>query len=172
MMDAIELDVHLSCIVGILPRERIEPQPLEISARLELDLEGVGRSGDLERGVDYASIDAQFRFLAVEGRFRLLESLALALLRAALTGPVERASVRIAKPAVLRAAVPAIAVARSRGWAVGDRWIDVPEVEVYRDVALPGVALTADAVFSLDAGAVPCPFTPDRPTSVLVVRRR
>ena len=91
-MDAILLDVDLACIVGILPRERVEPQPLAVSLRMELDLERVGVTGDLGQGLDYAAVDAVVRFLAVEGRFRLIESLGITVLRAVLGGgPVARA---------------------------------------------------------------------------------
>ncbi len=128
-MDTIALELEVSCIVGILPRERVEPQPLHLTLDLELDLEAVGDTGDLERGVDYAAVDAEVRQLCVEGRFRLIESLALAILRAVLRGPVHRARVRIAKPTVMRAATPAVELERDAAWAGDDPvLIDVPEV--------------------------------------------
>jgi dihydroneopterin aldolase len=162
--DAIELDVRLSCIVGILPRERVEPQPLEIRLELELDLGGVGDTGDLARGVDYAAIDDQVRFLAVEGRFRLLESLGLAILRVVLAPPVERACVRIVKPAVLRASVPAVRLARDAAWAgagAPDVVIDVSEVEVRRVTLAPGETLASGVALVLAGSG-----------DSLVVRRR
>ena len=126
-MDRIDLDLEVCAIVGILPRERIEPQPLRISLRLELPLDRVGRSGDLSAGVDYAEMDARVRYLAVHGRFRLLESLALAILRVVLDPPrigeeraaVQRASVTLRKPAVLRAAEPSVTMAREAGRPAG-----------------------------------------------------
>jgi FolB domain-containing protein len=171
-MDAIALDLELSCIVGILPRERVEPQPIRVRLRLELDLEPVGETGQLERGVDYAAVDAQVRFLAVEGRFRLIESLGLAILRAVLVAPVARAWVRIEKPAVLRAAVPAVELARERGWAAGDRLVAVPEVEVARRRLDAGEQVAGDAVFVVGRGPAVPPFTAADPVTALVVRRR
>jgi FolB domain-containing protein len=174
-MDAIHLVLDLSCIVGILPRERVEPQPIVVRLRLELDLEAVGRTGQLEHGVDYASVDAQVRFLAVEGRFRLIESLAQAVLAAVLVAPVARASVQIEKPAVLRAAVPAVELARDRAWAAarGEVLADAPEVQVLRRSLQAGEAVAGEAVFVTEGfGAVAVPFAADHPCTVLVVRRR
>lgn len=137
-MDRIDLDLEVNAIVGILPRERIEPQPMRISLRMELPLEGCGTSGDLSAGVDYAEMDARIRHLAVHGRFRLIESLALAILRVVLDAPragearaaVRRATVTIRKPAVLRAAEPSVTLSREASWANGDTVVDLPEVTV------------------------------------------
>ena len=132
-MDTIALDIDLSCIVGILPRERTEPQPLQISLELDLDLEPVGDSGDLGLGIDYAQADAEVRYLCTEGQFLLIESLALAILRALLRPPVRQVRVRIAKPTVLRAAIPAVELERDASWATGDPvLVDLPEVAVRR----------------------------------------
>lgn len=137
-MDRIDLDLEVCAIVGILPRERIEPQPMRISLRMELPLEPCGTTGELGAGVDYAEMDSRIRYLAVHGRFRLIESLAMAILRVVLDPPragegraaVERATVTIRKPAVLRAAEPSVTLSRDASWAGGDAVVDLPEVTV------------------------------------------
>jgi dihydroneopterin aldolase len=142
-MDRLSLVTELSCLVGILPRERVEPQPIRVSLALDLDLERVGETGDLAAGVDYAEVDALVRFLAVEGRFRLIESLAIAILRALLTAPVARARVRIEKPTVMRAALPAVELERGLDWVrADDVLVDVPEVRAVRG-DVPGASSMA-----------------------------
>jgi dihydroneopterin aldolase len=133
--DRIGLEVDVGAIVGLLPRERVEPQRLLVSLEMELSLEACGTSGDLAGGVDYAEMDARIRFLAVHGRFLLIESLAVAILRAVLDAPrsgetrarVRRATVTIRKPDVLRASVPSVTLCRDAAWATGDLLVDVPE---------------------------------------------
>lgn len=156
-MDAVLLDLELACIVGILPRERVEPQPLEIRIELGLDLDPCGGSGDLERSVDYAAVDTQIRFLCTEGRFRLIEVLAVAILRAVLAPPapgesraaVQWAEIEIRKPAVMRCAMPGVRIRRDADWAAAHHVLaDVSEVRAERrtvsvdqDLGGPGRAL-------------------------------
>lgn len=147
-MDKVLLRSELACIVGILPRERVEPQRITVDVHMELDLEAVGTTGDLGRGVDYAAVDALLRFLAVEGRFRLIESLAVAALRGIVTGPVERATIEIRKPDVLRAATPGVSVTRDAAWARAAGPLDLAEVRV--DYA----GGDGDARFAMDDGRV------------------
>lgn len=170
-MDAISLDVDLRCIVGILPRERVTEQALRISLRLELDLEAVGDTGDLRAGVDYAAIDRQVRFLATEGRFRLIESLGLAVLRLVLAPPVKSARVRIAKPEVLPGSLPAVELAREAAWAMSGALARLPEVEAGWRVLAPGEELRDGAALGPD-GPVAVPFRAAAPVVLLVVRRR
>lgn len=190
-MDRIHLDLELSCIVGILPRERVEPQPIELELELELDLERCGDSGDLGASVNYATVDAAARFLAVEGRFRLIESLGLAILRLLLLPPtadegraaIRHASVRIAKPAVLREATPAVSLERDASWAAGLRatalpgggrahtLVSVPEV-VARKVVLPaGAGLSEGVALPLAGGEgrLLTPLVAEHPLVVLQV---
>jgi dihydroneopterin aldolase len=129
-MDTVHLRSELACVVGILPRERVEPQRITVDVRMELDLESVGTTGDLGEGVDYAAVDALLRFLAVEGRFRLLESFALAALRGIVAGPVQRATIDIRKPDVLRAATPGVSATRDAAWARSAGPLDLVEVRV------------------------------------------
>jgi dihydroneopterin aldolase len=156
-MDSVELDLTLACIVGILPRERIEPQPLRVQVRMELDLEHTARTGALQRSVDYAAVDTLVRFLAIEGRFRLIESLGDAILRVLLLPPgpgeeraqIARASVRVSKPAVMLSALPSVALSREARWALAGaeapRTVvaQLPEVEIARWVLAPGEALAS-----------------------------
>ncbi|MCR5084698.1 MAG: dihydroneopterin aldolase [Succinivibrionaceae bacterium] len=68
--------LRFDCIIGMLDRERLEPQPLVVDATLYLPLSRVGRTGDLGRGVDYAQCARLIMDYAQQRQARLLEELA------------------------------------------------------------------------------------------------
>lgn len=168
--DEVGLDLEVACIVGILPRERVEPQRIRVRVAMALDLGPVGDTGDLAAGVDYAVVDGLVRFLAIEGRFRLIESLGIAALRAILATPVQgegraavrQASIRITKPTVLRAAEASVAMTRDAAWAhvpavqrgaaAVMRLLDVPEVRIARIFGGDGPEPTDGAAFAVADG--------------------
>lgn len=149
MPDAVTLSIDLTCIVGLLARERIEPQTLRLRVVMETDLEAAGETGHLWHSVDYGAIDSQIRFLATEGRFVLLESLALTIARFLLLRPAageHRASIRavevaIDKPDILPSSVPGVRLHRT--WWEHDVIADLPEVFVRRRVLATGERRTA-----------------------------
>ncbi len=124
-MDFIELtDFSFKTIVGILPRERVEKQTIEVGLRLFLDLDAAA-FGDLSKSVNYADMAEQARFLAQAGQWWLLESYAAALCSLLLAPPApgeERAQIDavellVHKPEILgEAATPGIGVRREAGW--------------------------------------------------------
>ena len=126
MLDWIELtSFEFETVVGILDWERTRTQPMAIELSLGLSLEAAGRTGALDASVDYASVKTQLMFLAREGRWRLIESLALAACRLLLAPPgvgearaqIEVVSIRITKPKVLAPiAVPGVRVRREQSW--------------------------------------------------------
>ncbi len=77
MGDAIELrGLRLSGIVGVLPQERDEPQPLELDLDIVLDVGPAGASDDLADTVDYGALcDAAERVVTTTS-YALLERLA------------------------------------------------------------------------------------------------
>ena len=114
----------VSCRVGCSAAERSAEQPVAIDLGLSLDLDAA-MGGDIARSVDYAAILEQVTFIAREGRFALLESLAAAVARH-LLAPVARgepraeiqaARVKVSKPEIFGGrAVPSIEVARDQAW--------------------------------------------------------
>lgn len=138
-MDYIELsEFRFDTHIGILPWERKQTQPLDVSLRLGLDLQQCAETGDLSFSLNYAAVCHQVLFLAQIGRWRLLETLGHAICRHLLLRPTaaeKRATlseieVRLAKPAVLQKqefeaqsgqktawqAVPAVSLRHSRAW--------------------------------------------------------
>lgn len=122
-MDRVEIhDLRVEAILGILDREQHTPQPLVADLVLELDLGVAGETGALDASVDYGAISEQVAFLVTHGRFRLLETMALAIARLILLPPAPRearapvAAVEVAlkKPAVLAGlAVPGVRIRRT-----------------------------------------------------------
>lgn len=75
--DAIELrGLRVSGIVGVLPHERVQPQPLDIDLDISLDLSAAGASDDLADTVDYGAVCAAAEEVVASTSFALLEALA------------------------------------------------------------------------------------------------
>ena len=186
---------ELACIVGILPRERIEPQPLEVALELGIDLDPCGQSGDLAQSIDYAAVDAQVRFLCAEGRFRLIEVLSVAILRLLLAppgpgetrSPLSWARLQVRKPAVMRVAVPGVTLQRDAAWAKqapqtsGEGALERRVLADVREVLAERVCLPAWGTLEGQNHAlllqgsprmVPLPFTAEAPCTLLHVQAR
>ena len=79
-MDKIFVDkLKVECIVGILPFEREKTQPLFVSLELETPLEEAGRTGALEKSIDYALLSEKVKAYIVKRKAGLLEELAVEL---------------------------------------------------------------------------------------------
>ena len=75
-MDKIFVDnLKVECIVGILPFEREKTQPLFVSLELETPLEEAGRTGALEKTIDYALLSEKVKAYIVKRKVGLLEEL-------------------------------------------------------------------------------------------------
>lgn len=175
-LDQIELTAfQFDAIVGILPSERVTPQPVSLEVRLGLPLGSIAESGDLSLGVDYAAVERELTALAQEGRFWLIETFAVAAVRWLLATPtpamgrarVHQAQVAVRKPTILGGrAVPGVVVTR-RGpvqlvgapGAVRSALVATPRDGAWRDVLPPGVAtvVAADQGALVVAGSVTTP---------------
>jgi 7,8-dihydroneopterin aldolase/epimerase/oxygenase len=117
--------LHTECVIGVLPEEREIPQPLEIEVRLGLDLGSAGDSGDLARTVSYDAVADAVEWLALSGRWGLLESLAVAAARLLLAPPapaearaqIDRVRIDLRKPQALGGqVVPEVSLEREASW--------------------------------------------------------
>jgi len=117
-------ELEFPCVVGLLDWEQRSPQRLAVEIAMKLDLDAAG-GGDLTRTVDYAAVLEQVQFIAQHGGWRLLESMALAIVRQLLAPPaeeerraqIEAARVKLSKTGVLGGrAVFTIEVNRHRSW--------------------------------------------------------
>ncbi len=118
---------ELTCIVGILEKERIETQRLLVEVGVGLDpkdLEICGETGQLDHSINYADIYDQIKFLAQYGKFRLLESFGVVLLRSLLLKKAKdegrcdliSAYCRFQKPDILPSAISGVSMIRHYTW--------------------------------------------------------
>lgn len=169
MSDWIELNgLEVDCIVGVLDVEQRTPQKLIIDVQVAFGAEPSARSADVAQTIDYAVLADHITRLAQCGRWRLLESLSMAIARYCLAPPcpaearahVESVSVRIRKPNILPGVVPAVRVERGADWLDLDTrmlppatWVDVleetPRGGAYRVHVEPGKSWAVPAGASL-----------------------
>lgn len=75
--DRIELrGLRIAGVVGVLPHEQVQAQPLELDLDLGLDLAPAGGSDDLADTVDYGAICTVVDAVVTASSFALLEALA------------------------------------------------------------------------------------------------
>src|SRR5438552_9505950 len=67
--------ISLRCVFGLYDWEQRSAQALVVEVAMALDLDGAA-GGDLSASVDYAAVLNQIGFIAVCGKWRLLESMA------------------------------------------------------------------------------------------------
>lgn len=72
-------NLKVDCIIGILPHERENIQPLQISIELECDLKKAGYSGNLEDSINYADLANRVKDYTVQRKARLVEELGVEL---------------------------------------------------------------------------------------------
>jgi dihydroneopterin aldolase len=104
--DVIELrGLRVAGVVGVLPHEQAQAQPLEIDLDIALDLAAAGTSDALGDTVDYGAVCAVAERVVSTTSFALLEALAEALAAAVLAadGRIDRVTVAVRK---LRPPVP------------------------------------------------------------------
>lgn len=77
-----ELGIH-----GVLPEERVRPQPFEVDVELHVDLAKAGATDDLADTVDYGAVcDAVSKIVSSES-YQLLERLAQRIAEVCRTDP-------------------------------------------------------------------------------------
>lgn len=69
-------DLRVVAVVGVLPQERTNPQPLSIDADIYTDLTSAGLSDSLDDSVDYGSVCSRIVEVVTDGAPLLLERLA------------------------------------------------------------------------------------------------
>jgi|TARA_Y200000002_G_scaffold327181_1_gene290135 dihydroneopterin aldolase len=98
-------ELKVEAILGILPQERVTPQPVIINITIYTDTRRAARSKDIVDAVNYAALADAATDLTIDGKYLLIETLvedlaALSLSRA----HVEGVSVRVEKPQAVPAA--------------------------------------------------------------------
>lgn len=76
-MDSIFVrDLVITAIIGIHPKERLDPQPVRISFEFEVNTRPAAASEDIRDALDYQRAAETARQITVSGRFQLVETLA------------------------------------------------------------------------------------------------
>jgi len=105
--------------IGVTEAERAMPQECEADVEIFGDWGAAAASDDLERSIDYSLVVEKVREVAAAREYRLLETLAYAVLDCVCAGfPVAGAAVRIRKrPVGLREKLDFVEVEARRGGA-------------------------------------------------------
>lgn len=94
-------ELPVECVIGIHPHERQSRQRLLISVELEIGFQDAAAADELGAAVDYVALAAKIEQIAIDGRFRLIETLAERIADALFDSRMQRLEVEVCKPAAL-----------------------------------------------------------------------
>ena len=96
-------NLELQCVIGAEDWEHLMPQRVVVDIELRGDFSAAADSDDLRDGVDYRAVCAKAREVTEDGEYRLLETLADRIARAALGTHecITSATVSVFKPLAL-----------------------------------------------------------------------
>ena len=98
-------ELKVEAILGILPQERVTPQPVLINITIYTDTRRAARSKDIVDAVNYAALADAATKLTIDGKYLLIETLVEDLAALSLSlAHVEGVSVRVEKPQAVPAA--------------------------------------------------------------------
>ncbi|HQB65953.1 MAG TPA: dihydroneopterin aldolase [Fibrobacteraceae bacterium] len=69
------IEVGFDCIIGTLPFERENPQPIFLTISIHLDFSLAAENDDLSHSVDYSSLIENVKSFILLSQFQLLETL-------------------------------------------------------------------------------------------------
>ena len=73
------IDLEITCIIGILPNERVKEQALLLNINLDVDIGDSTFTGDINETIDYTIIAEMATQLAITKKYQLIESLCIDL---------------------------------------------------------------------------------------------
>ena len=98
-------ELKVEAILGMLPQERVTPQPVLINITVFTDTRRAARSKDIVDAVNYAALADAATKLTIDGKYLLIETLVEDLAALSLSlAHVEGVSVRVEKPQAVPAA--------------------------------------------------------------------
>jgi FolB domain-containing protein len=116
--------ISMHCVLGLHDWERRAAQALVAEVGMALDLDEAA-GGDLAASVNYAAVLDQIGFIAVHGKWRLLESMVAAMARHLLSQPapgearaqIDCVRIKVTKPDIFGGrAAPSVELSRDRTW--------------------------------------------------------
>jgi dihydroneopterin aldolase len=101
-------ELRVSCIIGVLPEERVKEQDLLMDLEVQLT-HGLEEGPEGASYLDYTGLSAHCTQLAQEGKFELLEDLGACIVGSLMQDPrVAGVRIKLAKPAALPQANAAV----------------------------------------------------------------
>ena len=95
-------DLTFDAILGVLPEERVTPQPVRINLAVHTDITDAARSESLSQTLDYAALAEAVKALTIERQCLLVETLVEAIAELVLQQPLADAvEVEVSKPNAL-----------------------------------------------------------------------
>ena len=68
------VDLEITCIIGILPNERVKEQTVLLDIDLDIDIGGSTFADDINETIDYTKIAEMATQLAISKKYKLIES--------------------------------------------------------------------------------------------------
>jgi len=68
------VDLEITCIIGILPNERVKEQTLLLDIYLDVDFGGSNIADDINETIDYTKIADMATQLGISKKYKLIES--------------------------------------------------------------------------------------------------
>ena len=68
------IDLEITCIIGILPNERVKEQTLLLNINLDIDIGDSTFADDINETIDYTIIADMATQLAITKKYKLIES--------------------------------------------------------------------------------------------------
>ena len=68
------IDLEITCIIGILPNERVKEQTLLLNINLDVDIGDSTFADDINETIDYTKISEMATQLAISKKYKLIES--------------------------------------------------------------------------------------------------
>ena len=68
------IDLEITCIIGILPNERVKEQTLLLNINLDVDIGDSTFADDINETIDYTIIAEMATKLAISKKYKLIES--------------------------------------------------------------------------------------------------
>ncbi len=100
--------LKIDCIIGILPHERVNLQPLILDITLEHDLKDAAQKHDLSFSIDYALLSKRVEDYVIARKAPLLEELGYELCALIIKEfKPHKVTIRLTKPLAVKASVGA-----------------------------------------------------------------
>ena len=108
-------ELTVNAILGILPEERITPQPVVVDLQLQVDSRAAAQSTRIEDTLDYADLANKVQALIIDGKYLLIETLINDIADLCLSAPeASGVTVEVRKPKALANAVVGLRIYRAK----------------------------------------------------------